>query len=224
MFVIVVGGGNTGSQLAKFLLETGHRVRVIDERPVVLEKLAKEIPSDFIINGDGSSPAVLEKAGIHEAQVLAAVTGSDETNLVITSLGRFEFNVKRVIARINNSKNAWLFTPEMGVDVSLNQAEILARLCAEEMSVGDMMTMLKIRRGKYSLVEEKIAPSAPAIGKALKDLSLPNNCVISGIIRHGDMILPRGTTVLEEGDEILALVDDPAREQLAKLLSRPSQS
>jgi trk system potassium uptake protein TrkA len=224
MFVIVVGGGNTGSQLAKFLLEAGHRVRVIDERPVVLEKLAKEIPSDFIINGDGSSPAVLEKAGIHEAQVLAAVTGSDETNLVITSLGRFEFNVKRVIARINNSKNAWLFTPEMGVDVSLNQAEILARLCAEEMSVGDMMTILKIRRGKYSIVEEKIAPYALAIGKALKDLSLPTNCVISGIIRHGDMILPRGTTILEEEDEILALVDDAAREQLAKLLSRPSQS
>ena len=221
MFVIVVGGGNTGSQLAKFLIDAGHTVHVIDERPVVLEKLAKEIPVDAIINGDGSSPAILEKAGIHKAQVLAAVTGSDETNLVITSLGKFEFNVKRIIARINNSKNAWLFTPEMGVDVSLNQAEILARLTAEEMSLGDMMTMLKIRRGKFSLVEEKIAPSALATGKALKDLQLPNNCVISGIIRHGDMILPRGTTVLEEGDEILALVDDPAREQLAKLLGRP---
>jgi len=153
--------------------------------------------------------------------VLAAVTGSDETNLVITTLGRFEFNVPRIIARINNSKNAWLFTPEMGVDVSLNQAEILSRLCAEEMSVGDMMTMLKIRRGKFSLVEEKIAPNAPAIGVALKDLSLPNNCVISGIIRHGEMILPRGTTTFEVGDEILALVDDPARDVLAKLLSRP---
>ena len=224
MFVIVVGGGNTGSQLAKFLIDAGHAVRVIDERPIVLEKLAKEIPADSVVSGDGSSPTVLEKAGIRQAQVLAAVTGSDETNLVITSIGKFEFNVQRVIARINNSKNAWLFTPEMGVDVSLNQAEILARLSAEEMSLGDMMTMLKIRRGKYSIVEEKIAPRAPAIGLALKDLPLPNNCVISGIIRHGDMVLPRGTTTLEEGDEILALVDDPAREQLAKLLSRPRQS
>jgi len=90
------------------------------------------------------------------------------------------------------------------------------------MSIGDMMTMLKIRRGKYSIVEEKIAPRAPAIGRALKDLSFPNNCVISGIIRKGEMVLPRGTTILEEGDEVLALVDDPAREQLAKLLSKPN--
>ena len=221
MYVIVVGGGNTGSQLAKFLLEAGHKVLVIDERPVVQQKLARELPPECILNGDGSSPTVLEQAGIHSAQVLAAVTGSDETNLVITSLGRFEFNVPRVLARINNSKNAWLFTPEMGVDVSINQAEILARLSAEEMSIGDMMTMLKIRRGKYSLVEEKIAPGAPAIGRALKDLAFPNNCVISGIIRNGEIVLPRGTTVLEEGDEVLALVDDAAREHLARLLSRP---
>lgn len=222
MFVIVVGGGNTGSQLAKFLLNAGHTIRVIDERPAVLEKLKAEIPQETIIDGDGSSPMILERAGIQKAQVLAAVTGLDETNLVVTSLGKFEFNVPRVIARINNSKNAWLFTPDMGVDVALNQAEILAKLTAEEMSIGDMMTMLKIRRGKFSLVEEKIAPNAAAIGKALKDLPLPLNCVISGIIRHGEIVMPRGVAVLEEGDEILALVDDTSREELAKLLGRPS--
>jgi trk system potassium uptake protein TrkA len=221
MFVIVVGGGNTGSQLAKFLLDAGHRVRVIDERPAVLEKLETEIPHDYILDGDGSSPTVLEKAEIQKAQVLAAVTGSDETNLVITSLGKFEFNVPRVIARINNSKNAWLFTVDMGVDVALNQAEILAKLTVEEMSIGDMMTMLKIRRGKYSLVEEKIAPNALAVGMALRDLPLPAHCVISGIIRHGEIVMPRGITILEEADEILALVDDASRDQLAKLLSRP---
>jgi len=224
MFVIVVGGGNTGSQLAKFLLDAGHAVRVIDERPGILEKLIKELPEGIIIDGDGSSPTVLERAEIHKAQVLAAVTGSDETNLVITSLGKFEFNVPRVIARINNSKNAWLFTPEMGVDVSLNQAEILARLSAEEMSLGDMMTMLKIRRGQFSIVEEKIFPGAKAVGAAIKDLGLPDNCTISGILRDGKMILPRGTTMLEAGDEVLAMVDDNARQVLARLLGRPDGS
>lgn len=221
MFAIVVGGGNTGSQLAKFLLDARHTVRVIEERPTVLEKLGDEIPQECIVNGDGSSPTVLENAEVHKAQVLAAVTGLDETNLVVTSLAKFEFGVPRVIARINNSKNAWLFTADMGVDVALNQAEILAKLTAEEMSIGDMMTMLKIRRGKYSLVEEKIAPNAPAIGKALKDLPFPSNCVISGIIRQGEIIMPRGVTILQEADEILALVDDASRDQLARLLSRP---
>ena len=224
MYVIIVGGGNTGSQLAKFLFEDGHRICVIEERPAVLEKLVSEISSETIINGDGSSPAVLEKAGIQKAQALAAVTGSDETNLVITSLARFEYKVPRVIARINNSKNAWLFTPEMGVDVALNQAEILARMTAQEMSIGDMMTMLKLLRGKYSLVEEKIAPRALAVGTAIKDLPLPSNCIISGIIRRGEILLPRGTTILEEGDEILALLDDAARAPLEKLLGKPSKT
>jgi trk system potassium uptake protein TrkA len=221
MNVVVVGGGNTGSHLAKILLGAGYTVRVIEERPAVLEKLGQEISQENIVNGDGSSPLILERAGIQKAQVLVAATGSDETNLVITSLGKFEFNVPRVIARINNPKNAWLFTADMGVDVSLNQSEILASLSAEEMSINDMMTLAKLRRGKYSLVEEKIAPQSPAIGMAIKDMPLPQNCVISGIIRKGEIVLPRGITTLEEGDEVLALVDDKAREQLAGFLSRP---
>jgi trk system potassium uptake protein TrkA len=92
------------------------------------------------------------------------------------------------------------------------------------MSIGDMMTMLKLRRGKYSLVEEKIAPGAHAVGIAIKDLPLPPNCIISGIIRKGEIVLPRGVTVFEEGDEVLALVDDTAREQLEKILGRPNRS
>ena len=221
MNVVVVGGGNTGSHLAKILIDASHTARVIEERPSILEKLGQEISQENIINGDGSSPVILEKAGIQKAQVLVAATGSDETNLVITSLGKFEFNVPRVIARINNPKNAWLFTADMGVDVALNQSEILASLSAEEMSINDMMTLAKLRRGKYSLVEEKIAPNSPVIGIAIKDMALPQNCVISGIIRKGEIVLPRGITTLEEGDEVLALVDDNAREQLAKFLTRP---
>jgi len=221
MNVVVVGGGNTGSHLAKILIDASHTVRVIEERSSILEKLGQEVSQENIINGDGSSPVILEKAGIQKAQVLVAATGSDETNLVITSLGKFEFNVPRVIARINNPKNAWLFTADMGVDVSLNQSEILASLTVEEMSINDMMTLAKLRRGKYSLVEEKIAPQSPAIGMAIKDMPLPQNCVISGIIRQEEIVLPRGITTLQEGDEVLALVDDNAREQLARFLTKP---
>jgi trk system potassium uptake protein TrkA len=222
MFVIIVGGGKVGSHLAQLLLKEGHQIKIIDDRSDVLEKIKEELPLEMIIAGDGSSPAVLESAGVRQAKVLAAVTGEDEANLVITTLARFEFNVPRVIARVNNPKNEWMFTKEMGVDVALNQAGILGKLIAEEMSLGDMMTMLKLRRGKYSLVEEKIYPGAKAIGVALKDLSLPKSCTISGILRGNEMVLPRGITTLEAGDEVLALVDDDAAIELAKLLGRPA--
>jgi trk system potassium uptake protein TrkA len=218
MFVIIVGGGNTGSYLAKMLLDGGHTVKVIEERPAILEKLKTELPSEAIIPGDGSSPVTLEKAGVLSAHVLAAVTGLDETNLVITSLARFEFNVPRVIARVNNPKNAWLFTHEMGVDVALNQAEIFARLIAEEMSLGDMMTLLKLRRGEYSLVEEKVHPLAAAVNQNLSALQLPSECVIAAIIRKNQLLIPHGDTVLQPADEVLALVHTSQLAQLATLL------
>jgi trk system potassium uptake protein TrkA len=218
MFVIIVGGGKTGSQLAFQLLEQGHNVKVIEERPFVIERLQQELPQDVIVVGDGSSPAVLEAAGIEQAQVLAAVTGEDETNLVITSLGRYEYHIPRTIARVNNPKNAWLFTEEMGVDVALNQTDILAKLIAEEMSLGDMMTLLKLRRGEYSIVEEKVHPKAPVVGKALKDITLPPECVFVAVIRRGQMIVPHGDTILQPVDEVIALIHSAHTANLARLL------
>lgn len=219
MYVIIVGGGNTGSHLAKILIEAKHTVRVIEERPNLLEKLSSELPSDTIISGDGSAPTVLEKAGIDKALVLAAVTGSDETNLVITSLARFEFNVPRIIARVNNPKNAWLFTKDMGVDVALNQADILAHLVAEEMSLGDMMTLLKLKRGEFSLVEEKVHQDAVACGKAIKDIGLPVDCNIVAIIRNHQLILPNGGLLLQANDEVLALSKTAKLGEFAALLA-----
>ena len=221
MNVIVVGGGNTGSYLTKLLLETGQHVVIVEERPSVLEKLKLELPLESIIEGDGSSPTVLEKAQVSHANVLAAVTGSDETNLVITSLARFEFNVPRVIARVNNPKNSWLFNSEMGVDVSLNQAEILAQLVAEEMSLGDMMTLLKLRRGNYSVVEEKIPAGAKGIGMALKQIDFQEQCVIAAIMRDGKMTLPRGDSIFQEGDEVVAITSPEGARKLAELLAHP---
>ena len=218
MYVIIVGGGKTGSQLAQGLISEGHQVKVIEERSSVLERLYSELPKEVVLEGDGSSPQVLEKAGIQNAQVLAAVTGEDEANLVITTLAKFEFGVKRTIGRVNNPRNAWLYTPEMGVDVALNQVDILAHLIAEEMSLGDMMTLLKLRKGQYSVVEEKIHPSSRAVNKQLKDLKLPKESVIAAIIRKGHLVIPHGDTELNSGDEIIAIVEASDVQDLATVL------
>jgi trk system potassium uptake protein TrkA len=222
MFVIIVGGGKTGSQLAIQLLSGGHQVKLVEDRPAVLEKLREELPVEVIVAGDGSSPKVLESAGIQHAQVLAAVTGEDEDNLVITTLGRFEFGVPRIIARVNNPKNVWLFTPEMGVDVALSQSDILAKLIAEEMSIGDMMTLLKLRKGEFSIVEEKVDPRAVVVGKMLRDIDLPPQCVFAAVIRKGQLIVPNGNTELAPVDEVIALVHASQVAKLAELLGRPS--
>ncbi len=218
MFVIIVGGGKTGSQLAQGLLEEGHQICIIEERDTLIEYLREELPDEVILVGDGSSPSVLESAGIERAQVLAAVTGEDETNLVVCTLARFEFHVPRVIGRVNNPKNAWLYTPQMGVDVALNQADILAKLIEEEMSLGDMMTLLKLRKGEYSVVEEKVHPNSAAAGKCLADLAIPTECVIAAIIRKGKLIIPHGDTALKEADEIIAVVHASQSKHLADIL------
>ncbi len=221
MFVIIVGGGMTGSQLASQLISGGHKVKLIEDRPAVLERLKSELPDEVVISGDGSSPSVLESAGIEHAQVLAAVTGDDEDNLVITTLGRFEFAVPRIIARVNNPKNSWLFTPEMGVDVALSQSDILAKLIAEEMSIGDMMTLLKLRKGEYSIVEEKVDPQAVVVSKKLREIKLPTQCVFVAVIRKGQLIVPNGDTELAPVDEIIALVHAADISALAELLGKP---
>ena len=220
MFVLIIGGGKVGSHLASLLIGGGYEVRIIEPRPEVLTKLQRELPAEAIISGDGTDPAQLETSGVRRANVVAAVTGSDETNLVVASLARFEFGVPRIIGRVNNPRNAWLFTQEMGVDVGLDQADLMAKMIAEEMSLGDMMTLLKLRKGEVELVEEKIAETAVVNGKAVKDVDWPPNCTIAAVIRKGEVITPRGDTVLRAFDEVLAIVRTAQRQALAALLGR----
>ena len=216
--VLVVGGGKVGTYLASLLLADGHHVKVIEGRREEFLRLQEKLPAEVHVQGNGTDPIVLEAAGIRQADVVAAVSRADETNLVITSLARFEFNVPRTIARVNNPKNAWLFTPEMGVDVALNQADLMAHLIAEEMSLGDMMTLLKLRRGQYSIVENRVDPRAVAAGKPVRELDLPHECVLTAIFRGGELIIPRGETILQPDDEVLALVHISQLDRLASLL------
>lgn len=220
MFVLITGGGRTGTQLATLLLNQNHAVHIVEHRPEILSRLHKDLPTETIFVGNYTNPATLEQAGIANAQVVAACTVNDADNLAACYLARTKYKVGRTIARINNPRNAWLFDDKFNVDVSLNNAEIMARLIEEEMSMGDMMTLLKLRRGAYSLVEEKIPPGARAIGVAIKDLALPESCVIAAIIRKGKVVLPRGGTCFEPEDEVLAVTDKDGAGQLAILFSR----
>ena len=218
MYVLIIGGGKVGMHLATLLLRGGERVKLIEQDREVIPILQRILPPDVVSSGNGTDPLVLESAGIRQANVVAAVTGDDETNLVVGSLARFEFGVQRVIARVNDPANAWIFTPKMGVDASLNQADLLAHLIAEEMSVGEMMTLLKLRKGEYSLVEEKVHPASTVTDKAIRDLSLPAESVITAVIRRGKLLIPRGDLVLQAGDEVLALVHSSKMSQLAVIL------
>jgi len=221
MYTIIVGGGQVGSYLGSILLAGGHRVKIIEMREELLTRLEKEFPKDVVVIGSGTDPKLLEAVGVRNANVVAAVSGADEVNLVVSGLARFEFQVQRTIARVNNPKNAWLFTPQMGVDVALNQADLLAHLIAEEMSLGDMMTLIKLRKGKYSLVEEKVDPASFAAGKALRELAIPELCVVAAIIRKGELIIPHGATVLQPVDEVLAVVHEEHLRELAAILGKP---
>jgi trk system potassium uptake protein TrkA len=132
MKVIIVGGGKVGTSLALLLLEKGHAVKVIETAREKISRLQQDLPANVVALGNGTDPVVLEATGILGVDVVAATTGQDETNLVVTSLARFVFNVPRVVARVNNPKNAWMFTPVMGVDVAVNQADLMASLIAKE--------------------------------------------------------------------------------------------
>ena len=218
MYVIIVGGGRTGAQLARLLIQHNHDVHVIEEREDILTRLHREIPTELIHVGNPIYPEVLESAGIRQADVLAAVTAEDDQNLLVCYMARALFNVDRTIARVNNPGHDWLFNDLFHVDVTINPASIIASLISEQMSMGDMMTLAKLYRGNYSLVEEKIPAGARSVGKAIKDLGLTDQCVIAGIIRDGDLIVPHGNTVFQEGDEVLAVTDGDGARYLSELL------
>jgi trk system potassium uptake protein len=223
MFVFIAGGGRTGAQLASQLIEQKYDVRLVEHRRELLTHLHHELPTEVIYEGQATDPAVLRQAGLEKANVLVACTNDDAANLVLCYLARTMFQVRRTVARINNPRNAWLFDQNFHVDETINQADVMAHLIQEEMSLGDMMTLLKLRRGRYSLVEEKVPPGAKAIGIPIKDLGLPDQCVIAAIIRRGQVTLPRGVMALEEGDEVLAVTDSEGAKQLEKLLEPPSR-
>ncbi|HAY53676.1 hypothetical protein LH991_00520 [Schleiferilactobacillus harbinensis] len=203
MRTIIVGGGQVGSYVARILIDAGRDVRVVEYREKPLAGLKNELPPEVIVNGDGADPKVLEQAGINDADVVAAVTGADEINLVTATIAKFEFGVDKVIARINNPKNTWLFTEEMGVDVRVSQAYLIANVITDQIDFRNLTTLMRLNRGNNAIVQVTVGDGAQADGKPLREIKFPEGTVVINVRRGEANLVAGADTVITKGDSVL---------------------
>lgn len=203
MYIIIAGAGKVGHFLAKRLLGDKHTVVIIERDKAVCRSLAEELNA-VVVCGDACDPQYLEEAHVDRADVLAAVTGEDEDNFVICQLAKEKFSVRRTVARVNDPKNEHTFN-ELGVDVPIDATKIIAKVIEEEVSFTDFVNLMSFKRGKLAIVRVDLTDDSPAIHKTLNELVLPPDSVLVSIIRRDEVIVPKGNTALEPGDDIIAL-------------------
>jgi len=203
MYILVIGAGKVGYFLAKRLCQGKHTVSIVEKDKTLCEEIAKELEA-LVINGDGCDPRILQEAGIERADVLAAVTGDDEDNLIICQLAKERFNLRRTVARVNNPDNEHTFV-ELGIDVPVNSTNIIAKIIEEEVSFSDFVNLMSFKRGKLAIVRVDLPADSPVIDKEVKDVVFPVDSVLVSILRGEEVIVPKGNTVLKAGDDVIAL-------------------
>ena len=216
MYIVIVGAGRIGFNLAQKLVQDRHAVTVIEKDKSRCEGISQNIDA-IVVNGDGCEPNILEDAQIGRADVIAAVTADDEDNLIICQLAKEVFGVKRTVARVNNPKNERVFT-ELGVDVPVNATAIIAKIIEEESSFEDFISLMTFKRGKLALVRVDLTSESPVVDRYVRDVKLPENSVIVSIVRGDHIIVPSGETVLKKGDDLIALTTIENEQQLLDML------
>ena len=218
MKVIIAGAGSVGRYMAGQLADSGHDVTLLDQDPTVRQRhksLDGRVQWTF---GDGCEIETLARIGGAEVVVVAAVTGDDEDNLVISLLAKQEFGVPRVVARVNNPNNEWMFNDMWGVDLSVSTPHLLTGLVEEAVSVGSFVRLLSFAHGAARLAEVTLADTSPAVGREIVQLGLPRESTIVALLRQGQVVVPRGDTVLHRGDEVVVLVTGDAEADVRRVL------
>lgn len=217
MRVLIVGAGNVGYYLAKTLLASGHVVSVLEQDQKACESVARDI-GVLVVRGDGSKVRDLADAGADRADVVAAVTRRDADNLVICQLAKKKFGVPRTIARVSNPQNEQVFR-SLGVDVVVSSTSLIAASIEQKVVSDEVRTVLSLERGNMFLVETIVGQGAMVANQAIRDLGdlLPPDCIIVTIVRKDKALIPRGSTVLEPGDEVFALTSAEGRKRLRRL-------
>jgi trk system potassium uptake protein TrkA len=204
MNVLIVGAGKSGTYLAE-KLRADHNVTMVESRPDRADYVAARMPGIKVIRGDGCEPSVLDQAGAAQADLVAALTGDDEDNLVVSFLVKTTHQVPMVFARTNHPKNEWMFTKTWGVDVAVSTAQVIYSLIEKEVSLGDVITLMALSAENMVIDEVTLPRDAEAVGKRLSELAIPKCAHVMAIISDGEVVVPRGDTMLNAGDEVLIL-------------------
>jgi trk system potassium uptake protein TrkA len=220
MKVAIAGAGNVGVYIAGDLKNAGHEVLLIEENPDLVARQRDNLDVSWFV-GDACEPNNLHAAGVADADVMVAATGDDEDNLVVSLLAKQEFAVPRVVARVNHPQNLWLFNESWGVDAPVSTPHLLTALVEEAVSVGSLVRLLQFEGGEAGLVEVTLAEGSPAAGIPVADLGVPRDASIVAVLRKGHVVVPRGDTVLQAGDEVLALVTAESEDAVKSLLIGP---
>ena len=201
MRVAIAGAGAVGRSIATELIDGRHQVMLIEREADQFEPQTVE-QADWVL-GDACEVSILEESGIEQCDVVIAATGDDKANLVVSLLAKTEFAVRRVVARVNNPANEWLFTDAWGVDVAVSTPRMLAAMVEEAVSVGDLVRLMTFRQNQANLVELTLPAETPLAGKPVSEIDLPRNAALVTILRGDRVIVPQPEDPLEPGDELL---------------------
>lgn len=215
MKIVIAGAGSVGRSVALELLEHGHECTLIDKQPDKL-RVASVADADWVL-ADACSPDALREAGLAEADVMVAATGDDKANLVISLLAKTEFAVPRVVARLNNPHNEWLFNGSWGVDVSVSTPRIMTALVEEAVSEGIPVRLFSFNSAEVSMYAIVLPEGSPIVGKRISDTALPPRTVLTSLLRDGRPLTPSDDDLFESGDELLLLISDTEKNALSTL-------
>jgi trk system potassium uptake protein TrkA len=216
VYIIIAGGGKVGRFLTETLVNRGHEVLLIEKDKNKVEQYTEQF-GGIVVQGDACEAQVLSDAGIARADVLIAVTGDDEDNLVCCQVAKRKFKVNRVIARVNNPKNERIFRA-LGIDATVSHTKALLEIIEQELPLSSLRHLHYIRDSKLEIIEVIIGPESPARDRTINSLNFPPDSSILLVVRSGKVLVPSGTLALKERDEIVILTPQNSDNQVQELL------
>ncbi len=205
MYVIVAGGGKIGHYLTRALITAGHEVLLVEKDHARASYLAEQL-GDVVAHGDACEMRTMKEIGMGRADVVVAITGDDEDNLVVCQISKHRFQVPRAIARVNNPQNEDVFHA-LGIDTTVSSTKIIFNLIEQQIETDLVVPLAALQRGNIELVEIDLGPQSPVLGKRISGVTLPQDALIISIVRHEHAILPNIDVDFQLGDSVIALVN-----------------